>query len=288
MTPLRSTDRNIRQHPILKVRSGRRESAEDHLATEEPMEIRITYNGGAGSAQTSISVTMRTPGEDFDLAAGFLFSEGIISSRHDIVDIAYCTDTETPQEQNVVTVTLAPDVEFDLDRVRRNFFANSSCGVCGKATLDSLQLSGYRPIESGAALSAEVLRSLPNTMREQQRTFAVTGGLHASALFETHGALTALREDIGRHNTVDKLVGFKLMTGDLPLDRYVLLVSGRAGFEILQKSLVARIPIVAAIGAPSTLAADLATEFGITLVGFLTQDGFNVYSHPQRITGTPT
>lgn len=287
MTQLRSTDRHTKQHTVLKVRPAGREATDDHLATEEPMEIRVAYHDGDGPAQTSISVTMRTPGHDFELAAGFLFSEGIVRNRDDLVDIAYCTDTETPQEQNVVTVTLAPSIDFDVDRLDRNFFANSSCGVCGKATLDSLQLSGYRPIESETTMSAEVLRSLPNIMREQQRTFAATGGLHASALFQPNGDLVALREDIGRHNTVDKLVGANLMEGDLPLDRYILLVSGRTGFEILQKSLVAQIPIVASIGAPSTLAADLATEFGITLVGFLTEDGFNIYSHPHRITNTP-
>jgi len=288
MTQPRLPERHIRQHPVLKVRSASRESADDCLAAEEPMEIRVISQNGAGPAQKSIVVTMRTPGEDFELAAGFLHSEGIITSGDDIVDIAYCVDTETPQEQNVVTVTLAADVELDMARLDRNFFANSSCGVCGKATLDSLELSGHRPVEANTSLTAEVLGSLPTIMREQQRTFDVTGGLHAAALFETDGTLVALREDIGRHNTVDKLIGSRMQAGDLPLDRYVLLVSGRAGFEILQKSLVARLPIVAAIGAPSTLAADLATEFGITLVGFLTEGGFNVYSHPHRITDTLT
>lgn len=287
MTQLRSTDRHTKQHPVLKVRPAGQEAVDDLLATEEPMEIKVAHHDGREPAQTSISVTMRTPGHDFELAAGFLYSEGIVRNRDDLVDIAYCTDTETPQEQNVVTVTLAPSVDFDVDRLDRNFFANSSCGVCGKATLDSLQLSGYRPIETNTSLTAETLRSLPNIMRDQQRTFDTTGGLHASALFDTTGTLVALREDIGRHNTVDKLVGAKLMEGALPLDRHILLVSGRAGFEILQKSLVARIPIVASIGAPSTLAADLATEFGITLVGFLTEDGFNIYSHPHRIADMP-
>ena len=287
MTQPGRPERHIRQHPVLKVRSASRESGEDHLAAEEPMEIRVVSQNGTGPTQKSIVVTMRTPGEDFELAAGFLHSEGIVTGSDNIVDIAYCVDTETPQEQNVVTVTLAADVELDMDRLDRNFFASSSCGVCGKATLDSLELSGHRPVEANTSLTAEVLGSLPGIMRKQQRTFAVTGGLHAAALFETDGTLVALREDIGRHNTVDKLIGSRMQAGDLPLDRYVLLVSGRAGFEILQKSLVARLPIVAAIGAPSTLAADLATEFGITLVGFLTEGGFNVYSHPHRITSMP-
>jgi FdhD protein len=247
------------------------------------MEIRIIANGLSASPGTSVAITMRTPGHDFELAAGFLHSEGFVRNRDDIVDIAHCVDPDTPQERNVVTVTFAPGVDFDPARLERNFFANSSCGVCGKATLDSLELSGHSAIQSDLSMTNNVIRSLPDVMRTQQRSFELTGGIHAAGLFRSDGTLVTLREDIGRHNTVDKLVGDRLISGDLPLNDYALLVSGRAGFEILQKALVARVPIVAAVGAPSTLAADLAAEFGITLVGFLTEHGFNVYSHPRRI-----
>ena len=270
-------------YQVLRRGRGKREKVEDRLAVEEPLEIRVVWSDDGQNVQRSLVVTMRTPGDDFELAAGFLYSEGIVQTREDILDIAYCLDEAQPQQRNVVSVTLAPYIKLDLTRLDRNFFASSSCGVCGKATLESLELLGHSPVGPGSQFSERVLTTLPAAMREEQMTFQETGGLHSSALFDSQANLIDLREDIGRHNTVDKLVGERLMKDDIPLSNDILLVSGRAGFEILQKALVARVPLVAAVGAPSTLAVDMATEFGITLIGFLGTRGFNVYSHPDRI-----
>jgi FdhD protein len=283
VTNPRPADKGTKAYNVRRFQSDSPESAEDRLAAEEPMEIRLAWPDGGRTGQKSLAVTMRTPGDDFELAAGFLYSEGIVQRREDILDIAYCLDEAQPQERNVVSVTLAPHTQVDLTRLDRNFFASSSCGVCGKATLESLELIGHSPIEPGPQFSERVLKTLPDAMREKQLAFRQTGGLHASALFDSQANLIDLREDIGRHNTVDKLVGERLMKNDIPLSDHVLVVSGRAGFEILQKALVARVPLVAAVGAPSTLAVDVATEFGITLIGFLDANGFNVYSHPDRI-----
>jgi len=271
------------KYTVQRIGRGKRETVEDSVAAEEPLEIRVIGHDGGQNVQKSLVVTMRTPGDDFELAAGFLYNEGIVQRREDILDVAYCLDEAQPQERNIVSVTLGPDAQLDPTRLDRNFFANSSCGVCGKATLESLELIGHNPIEGGPQFSERVLKTLPAAMREKQLTFQQTGGLHASALFDSAGNLIDLREDIGRHNTVDKLVGERLMKGEMPLSENGLVVSGRAGFEILQKALAARVPLVAAVGAPSTLAVDVATEFGITLIGFLNADGFNVYCHPDRI-----
>jgi FdhD protein len=265
-------------YPVVRAGEAMRE-AKDRLAVEEPMEIRVRWQNGGAIEEKSIAITMRTPGE------GFLFAEGIIGGRDDVIDIAYCLDVEEPQEHNVVTVTLAPGVGVDAGRLQRNIVAYSSCGLCGKATLESLDLAGYAPVEGAVTVSRKVLGSLPGRMRASQPSFEATGGLHAAALFETDGTLISLREDVGRHNAVDKVVGEQLMEGIVPLGDRVLLVSGRVGFEILQKALAARAPIVAAIGAPSTLAVELAGQFGMTLVGFLREENFNVYSHAERICG---
>jgi FdhD protein len=276
---------NTGKYTVQRIGRGKRETVEDSVAAEEPLEIRVIRHDGGQSVQQSLVVTMRTPGDDFELAAGFLYNEGVVQRREDILDIAYCLDEAQPQERNVVSVTLGPDAKLDPTRLDRNFFASSSCGVCGKATLESLELRGQSLVEGGPLFSERVLKTLPAAMRERQLTFQQTGGLHASALFDSQANLIDLREDIGRHNTVDKLVGERLMKGELPLSESGLVVSGRAGFEILQKTLAARVPLVAAVGAPSTLAVDVATEFGITLIGFLNADGFNVYSRPDRIAG---
>jgi FdhD protein len=270
--------------PVVRVSKAIQE-AEDRLVVEEPMEIRVRWQNGGAVEEKSIAITMRTPGEDFDLATGFLFAEGIIGGRDDVVDVAYCLDVEEPQERNVVTVTLAPGIVVDAERLQRNIVAYSSCGLCGKATLESLDLTGYAPIEGDVTVPRKILGSLPERMRAGQPAFEATGGLHAAALFATDGTLISLREDVGRHNAVDKVVGEQFMEGTVPLGDRVLLVSGRAGFEILQKALAARAPIVAAIGARSTLAVELAERFGMTLVGFLREEKFNVYSHAERITG---
>jgi FdhD protein len=253
----------------------------DHLATEEPMEIRLIARG----IRHTVGVTMRTPGHDFELAAGFLHAEGVIADRDDIARISYCVDPDidAAQQYNIVNVTLRPDATPDLAPLERTFLTTSACGVCGKASLDALRLRRCPVIPSGPEVPAEVLYSLPESLRSAQGVFEATGGLHAAALFDPDGRLIALREDIGRHNALDKLVGWTLLEGRLPLGGCVLMVSGRSSFEILQKSLAAGIPIVCGISAPSSLAVDLAREFGITLIGFLRDQRCNVYAGRQRI-----
>jgi FdhD protein len=230
-------------------------------------------------------VTMRTPGNDFELAAGVVFNEGIVRGREEIAQITYCLDAELDPDQryNVVNIELARANLPDLDRFERHFIASSACGVCGRAQLESLHDLGVTPIDDGVCISPELLYSLPSRMREAQRIFDFTGGLHAAALFNETGEPIAAREDIGRHNAVDKLAGWGLLNGRIPFSRCILVVSGRAGYEILQKSAVARIPVVCSVSAPSSLAVDLAREFNITLAGFVRDDRANVYSAGDRI-----
>jgi FdhD protein len=253
----------------------------DTLATEEPMEIRLL----SGSARQTIAVTMRTPGADFELAAGFLYGEGIVKSPEDITRISYCVDSDLDAEQryNIVNVELPRGREYDLRPLERHFYTSSACGVCGKASLEQLELRGCPVMPPGPEVSAETIYSLPETLREAQGLFNATGGLHAAALFDAHGELLAVREDVGRHNATDKLVGWALLEGRLPLSEHVVLVSGRSSFEILQKCLTAGVPFVCAISAPSSLAVDVAREFGMTLVGFLRGRKFNVYAGEERI-----
>jgi FdhD protein len=253
----------------------------DQLATEEPMEIRLVTQG----VTRTVAVTMRTPGNDFELAAGFLFGEGVIASRDDLVQISYCVDPgiDAAQQYNIVNVTLRHNAAPDLAPLERHFYTSSACGVCGKASLEALQLRSCPVIPPGPEIPVEVLYGLPDKLQQAQGVYQKTGGLHAAALFDASGQLVALREDVGRHNALDKLVGWALMEGKLPLSQYILLVSGRSSFEILQKSLAAGIPIVSAISAPSSLAVDLAREFGITLVGFLRDERCNVYTSYERI-----
>jgi FdhD protein len=253
----------------------------DVLATEEPMEIRLL----AGATRQTVAVTMRTPGADFELAAGFLYGEGIVTSPDDILKISYCVDPEIDAEQqyNIVNVELRDGREFDLRPLERHFYTTSACGVCGKASLEQLELRGCPVISPGPEVSAETIYSLPETLREAQGLFDATGGLHAAALFDGEGELLALREDVGRHNATDKLVGWALLEGRLPLSEHVVLVSGRSSFEIMQKCLTAGVPIVCAISAPSSLAVDVAREFGMTLVGFLRGGRFNVYAGADRV-----
>ena len=241
------------------------------------MEIRVA---GPGQEPSSLAVIMRTPGNDFELSAGFLHTEGFIGSREEIVSIDYCDLPAGEQQYNVVTVRLSRP--HAADAAKRNFFATSSCGVCGKASLDQLHVS-CAPAAPGPAISTAVIMNLPSALREQQRLFDATGGLHAAGLFDASGALLALREDIGRHNAVDKLVGQAVLEGRAPLTDHILLVSGRASFEIVQKAAVAGIPVLCAVSAPSSLAVKAADELGLTLIGFLRQQGFNVYAHPERL-----
>lgn len=252
----------------------------DDLATEEPLEIRLI--GGDGTRRT-VAITMRTPGHDFELAAGFLHGEGLAGSD-DIASIAYCTDEDLPPEEryNTVTVRLRGPVP-DLPALERHFVTSSACGVCGSASLDRLHERCDPLPPGGPPISPEVLYGLPDALRAGQGVFGKTGGLHAAGLFTADGTRLAVREDVGRHNAVDKLVGWAAMGGRLPLAGHVLMVSGRAGYEIMQKALAAGVPTVCAVSAPSSLAVDLARRFGLTLVGFLRGERCNVYSGHERI-----
>lgn len=251
--------------------------SEDWLAREEPIEIRV--NG------KSVAVTMRTPGRDTELAAGFLLTEGLIHKREDVLDMVDCRQGRSQDPGNRLNVLLAPDVILDFSKLTRHVFASSSCGLCGKASIESVQLQ-FPPLSTTVSLTDATVRRLPERMRRLQQTFDVTGGLHAAAIFDLHGRLLLVREDVGRHNAVDKAIGHAFLNGPFPLDQHVLLVSGRASFEIVQKALAARIPIVCAVSAPSSLAADFARASGQTLIGFLRGSGFNVYSRPERVRGT--
>lgn len=249
------------------------------IVVEEPLEIRI--NG------SPVTVTMRTPGSDVELAQGFLLTEGIISTRDDVTTVRYCRGAEQDgmNTYNTLDVTLAPDVRMpDLD-VTRNFYTTSSCGVCGKASMDAVWLaSRHGPGDDPAVVSAATLTELPARLRSAQKVFASTGGLHGAALFSVDGTMLAVREDVGRHNAVDKVIGWALEADRIPLSGSVLLVSGRASFELTQKAVMAGIPILAAVSAPSSLAVDLATQSGLTLIAFLRGDSMNVYSRADRVT----
>jgi FdhD protein len=253
----------------------------DRVATEEPLEIRLR----AGRATRTVAITMRTPGNDFELAAGFLHGEGVLPDLGALRGISYCLGGEVPEEQqyNVLNVDLNASELPPLDALERHFTTTSACGVCGKASLEALELRGYTALESDVRLEAATLALFPDRLRTGQGVFDQTGGLHAAALFEPGGKLVTLREDVGRHNALDKLIGWALLQRRLPLARSVLFVSGRTSYEIVQKALVAGIPIVCAVSAPSSLAVDLARTFGITLVGFVRGTRCNVYTHPERI-----
>jgi FdhD protein len=257
---------------VLRWRDGKLQRRPDELVVEEPMEIRARGRG--------ISVTMRTPGHDEELAAGFLLTENVISHARDILKISAC---ERDQGGNIVNVQLAPDVAVDFERLTRHVFASSSCGLCGKVTIDAIA-QRFAPVTSEARFSAELIASLPQRMQASQSDFHRTGGLHAAAIFDQTGKMLVLREDVGRHNAVDKVLGWALLNAALPLDRHLLLVSGRSSFEIMQKSLAAGLPAVAAVSAPSSLAVEFAERNGQTLIGFLRDRRMNVYSHPGRIS----
>jgi FdhD protein len=282
----RSNTKRARRRSKTRVRvrvveKGRARVSPDALATEEPMEIRLI----SGDDRQRVAVTMRTPGADFELASGFLYGEGIVSSPEDISRISYCVDSDLDAEQqyNIVNVELRSGRSYDPRALERHFYTTSACGVCGKASLEQLELRGCPVIPPGPKITPETIYALPAKLREAQGLFDVTGGLHAAALFDEKGELVALREDVGRHNATDKLIGWALLEGRLPLSNHVVMVSGRSSFEILQKCLTAGVPVVCAISAPSSLAVDVARQFGITLVGFLRGNRFNVYSGYERI-----
>jgi len=263
------------------VTDGRRRTRSDYVATEEPLEIRLV----AGGATTTVAVTMRTPGADFELAVGFLHAEGLITGPDGVGRVTYCTDPriEVEQRYNIVNVELTAAVLPDLRLLDRHFVTSSACGVCGKASLDALELRGCPVLPAGPMIDPAVLATLPDALREAQGLFEATGGLHAAGLFTAAGELVAAREDVGRHNAVDKLVGWALMQQRLPLHEHLLVVSGRSSYEIMQKALAAGLPAVCAVSAPSSLAVELAQRFGMTLVGFLRGDRFNVYAGAERL-----
>ncbi len=273
---------NVR-HAVRRLRAGAWSHDDDVLAAEEPLEIRLLWEEVGAIVRKPIAVTMRTPGDDFELAAGFLYGEGIIAGQQDLVDVSYCTDEDEEQRLNIVNVTLRPGLTFDASRLERNFYTTSSCGICGKAALDALEVQGCAVLPDGPAVLAEMICALPAKLREAQAVFDRTGGLHAAGLFTPDGTLVSLREDVGRHNAFDKLVGERVLADTTPLSDSIVMLSGRASFELLQKALVARIPIVAAVGAPSSLAVELAESFNITLCGFVKADGLNIYTGGERV-----
>lgn len=258
---------------VTEWEDGAVRSVQDSLAAEEPLEIRI--------GDMPLTVTMRTPGHDIELAAGFLLTEGIIASGEQIANIG-AASTQTSAKSNRVDVELK-ESEFEPGDLQRNFFAASSCGICGKASIEAIRRRDLAPLERGFRIDPELLCRLPETLRSEQAVFSRTGGLHAAALFDESGGLLGVREDIGRHNAVDKIIGWALLERRLPLNRCVMMVSGRGGFEIVQKALAARIPILASVSAPSSLAVKLAREFGMTLAGFLRGRRFVVYSGEFRV-----
>jgi FdhD protein len=263
---------------VSRFRAELREPCTDQVAAEEPLEIRLGYVIDGERRTDSVSITMRTPGDDEDLATGFLFSEGVLQSADDLMVVKPC------EGENTIRVELEDHVNVDLGGLQRHFYTTSSCGVCGKASLDALYAQGCTVLANGFSMSAAALTALPDELRKAQATFEETGGLHAAAAFDTSGELIIVREDVGRHNAVDKVVGALLRDARLPASRYGLIVSGRASFELTQKALVAGMPLLAAVSAPSSLAVELAQEFNVTLVGFLRGDTFNVYAGGERIT----
>jgi len=276
---------------VRRITSGiEHEKSDDVLAVEEPLEIRLGFADGTHRA---VSITMRTPGEDGELAAGFLFTEGIIRTADQVRQIRHCglkigkmkgtVDRVAALNSNTIRVDLAEGVELDLKKLERHFYTTSSCGVCGKSSIEALQAHAKPIADPGFRVASDIIHRMPKQLRDVQDVFERTGGLHASALFNADGSLDIVREDVGRHNALDKVIGAKFLESQLPLSDKVLLVSGRASFELVQKALMAGIPILAAVGAPSSLAVELADEFGMTLVGFVRDGRFNIYCGEQRI-----
>lgn len=274
---------------IIKVSStNSSEEQSDLVAVEEPLEIRLGYGSMDNRQQRSVSVTMRTPTHDFELALGFLYSEGIITSYNQILSVKYCVDAGKQATENIVRVELKPEVIFNAQVLQRNFYATSSCGVCGKASIEAIDkmicdIPKQNLEQIALKVNHQYINSLVNTLTQHQKVFEYTGGLHAAALFDAFGNIMILREDVGRHNALDKLIGNALTKGLLPLNNKVLLMSSRASFELIQKAVVANIPIIVTIGAPSSLAIQTAEQFGVTLIGFLRNERFNIYTGKERM-----
>lgn len=273
------SSRSIAKRLVHKVDERGMNPRSDRIVAEEPLEIRVRQ----GADTRTAAITMRTPGSDFELAAGFLFSEGIVRAGGAIQRIDYCSDAADDQLYNVVSVHVAGGVPIDLQPLERHFHTTSACGVCGKTSIEAIETRGITPVSSGAAVRSDVVIRLPDVLARSQQVFSATGGLHAAGIFTTEGDLLAAREDVGRHNAVDKAVGWALLDGSVPLSDSILVVSGRVSFEIVQKAAVAGIPIVCAVSAPTNLAIETAERFDITLIGFLRGDRFNIYTCPDRI-----
>lgn len=275
----------VKNREVIRLRNGKVAPADDLLVVEEPLEIRLGFGAETDRVQRSLSITMRTPGQDLELALGFLLTEGIIGGMEDVQSYAYCNNVQRPEEVgNVVKVELKPSVALDFDRLERHFYSTSSCGVCGKASLEAIEAQSCFILPQGQPMiRAGLISELPDHCRSQQLVFKHTGGIHAAALYTAEGDLLSLKEDIGRHNAVDKVIGEKMVQGHIPLSMSLLLLSGRAGFELVQKGLMAGIPVLASVGAPSSLAVEVAEANGMTLLGFVRNGGFNIYTHPERI-----
>ena len=269
---------------IQRVRNDSVSTEIDTLAIEEPLEIRLGFVENGKLTHKAISITMRTPGNDFELAAGFLFTEGILQSKNQISNIKHCG--KFPNNQNTVRIDLTPEIVIDFKKLERNFYTTSSCGVCGKSSIEALT-TGAKKIEQVdlPQVSAETIHELPNKLRQLQTVFDETGGLHAAALFDVAGNLIELREDVGRHNAVDKLIGKQFLADKIPLADKILFLSGRASFELIQKAVMAQIPIICAVGAPSSLAVEAARNFNVTLLGFVRDNRFNIYTGERRVQG---
>jgi len=257
----------------------------DLVAVEEPLEIRIGYGAEHARKEMQLAVTMRTPGHDLELVMGFLFTEGIIQAATEVVSIRHCKQVKEEEKGNVVRAELSPMLEIDEKRWSRHFYVSSSCGVCGKASIDAVKTTACPVLNPNLRIAAEAVHQLPLKLRKAQTVFEYTGGLHAAALFDAEGNLLMMREDVGRHNAMDKLVGAALAEGKIPLQNHLLLLSGRVSFELVQKALMAGLPIVTAVGAPSSLAVKLAQEFNMTLIGFVRNRRFNIYSGDERMKG---
>lgn len=274
---------SVKPVEIIKVTAAGSKITPDLMAVEEPLEIKIGYGPLGERVQKNLSVTMRTPGHDFELATGFLYTEGIIDSFDQIESIKYCEDVGRQEELgNVVRVELKPEVLLQLEKLQRNFYTTSSCGVCGKSSIEAIQVNCPIILDT-IQIDKEVIHSLPNKLREAQQIFEHTGGLHAVGLFDLNGKLLLTREDVGRHNAMDKIVGACLFKKEIPLSQTIMMVSGRASFELVQKALRAGTPLMAAVGAPSSLAVSLASDRGMTLMGFVRDHTFNVYCGSGRI-----
>jgi FdhD protein len=276
---------NVRRFDVRRAAADDVRTESDVVATEEPLGIRLGYSRPDGSrAEEEVSITMRTPGNDEDLAVGFLFTEGIIHAHADVQAVIARGQPAPDGLVNVVRVELAPGVTVDFKRLERHFYTSSSCGVCGKASIESVRVQGQFDLRNrGVRIAHGSLGKLPQALKAQQEVFEQTGGLHGAGLFDSEGNIVAVREDVGRHNALDKLIGNALLGDRIPLTDYGIVVSGRASFELMQKAMMAGCTLLAAVGAPSSLAVELAVEFGMTLVGFLKPDRFNVYNGPERI-----